>query len=752
MKFKGKIGKTINDSTPWWPDDLYKTPNKPNVVMIVLDDVGYAQLGCYGSDIDTPNMDKLAADGVRYSHFTTTALCSPTRACLLTGRNHHSVGVGHVMNFPSGYPGYNSHLKPSAGTLAEILGEHGYSRYALGKWHLTPAAEMSAAGPFDRWPLGKGFERYYGFIDGETNQFNPHLTYDNHFVEQPKSAEDGYHFSEDMIEKGIQFVTDLQNVSPERPFFVYAAFGAAHAPHHAPDSYLEKYRGRFDQGWDKWREETLARQKSMGLMPDHVELPERNDGVKAWDDCSDDEKRLFCRYQEAFAAMLDHTDAQIGRLMTHLESIGVYDNTIFVLVSDNGASQEGGPNGTINEFTFFNFVFNSVEESLEKIDTIGTRDAHNNYPWGWAMAGNTPLKRYKQNTHDGGIRDPLIISWRNGIKARGEIRNQFHHATDIVPTLLDVLDLEPPDSIKGVTQQPIEGVSMAYSLDDDSAPTRKGVQYFEMVGHRGIWKDGWKAVTFHPSDSGGKFEKDKWELYHVAKDVTESNDVAAEMPDKLQEMIDAWWVEAEKYNVLPLDDRMMGKMMDKTPLPSVRQATRLFTYYPSKTLVPENLAVSTRRRSHIISADVEVPDNANGVLLSLGGAHGGWSFFMLDGKLAYTENYLHLKEFNLVSDGLVPAGKQTLHFVFQRQKPHNGTGYFFVGDQQIGQGFIPQRTPNAYSISEGLMCGYSGHTPVSTLYTCPFDFSGTINKVVVNVEKTSIDDFQTQMNIALAIQ
>ncbi|MEM8861017.1 MAG: sulfatase-like hydrolase/transferase, partial [Chloroflexota bacterium] len=505
-------------------------------------------------------------------------------------------------------------------------------------------------------------------------------------------------------------------------------------------------------GWDTWREETLARQKAMGLMPDHVELPPRNEGVKAWDECSDDEKRLFCRYQEAFAAMLDHTDAQIGRLMAHLESIGVYDNTIFILVSDNGASQEGGPNGTINEFTFFNFAFQTVEESIERIDSIGTKDAHNNYPWGWAMAGNTPLKRYKQNTHDGGIRDPLIISWRNGISASGKIRHQFHHATDIVPTLLEVLDIPLPETIKGVAQQPIEGVSMAYSFEDGTAATRKEVQYFEMMGHRGIWKDGWKAVTFHPSDSGGKYEKDKWELYHVAEDIVENNDLAAENPEKLQELIDAWWVEAEKYNVLPLDDRMMTRMSGKNPVPTVRTPTRLYTYYPSKTLIPENLAVNVRRRSHVISAEVDVGANANGVILSLGGAHGGWAFFMLDGKLAYTENYLHLKEFNLLSDGLVPAGKHTLHFVFQRQKPHNGTGYFFVGDQQIGQGFIPQRTPNVYSISEGLMCGYSGFTAVSTRYQSPFDFSGTLHKVVVNVEKTSIDDFEAQMKIALATQ
>lgn len=750
MEFKGKIGKTIDDSTPWWPEDMYKAPDKPNVVMIVLDDVGFAQLGCYGSDIDTPHMDRLATDGLRYSHFTTTALCSPTRACLLTGRNHHSVGVGRVMNFPSGYPGYDAMLKPSAGTLAEILGEHGYGRYAVGKWHLTPALEMSAAGPFDRWPLGKGFERYYGFIDGETNQFNPHLTYDNHFVEQPKSAEEGYHFSEDMIDKAIQFVTDLKNVHPERPFFLYSSFGACHAPHHAPKAYLGKYRGKFDAGWDKWREEALARQKAMGLVPDHVELPPRNEGVKAWDDCTENEKRLFCRFQEAFAAMMDHTDAQIGRLLDHLDSIGVYDDTIFILVSDNGASQEGGPNGTINEFSFFNFTFPTIEESLEYIDDIGTPHAHNNYPWGWAMAGNTPLKRYKQNTHYGGIRDPFILSWKNGIVARGEIRHQFHHATDVVPTLLDVLDLEAPATIRGVEQQPIEGVSMAYSFAEADAPTQKEVQYFEMMGHRGIWKDGWKAVTYHQPDSNQNFDQDKWELYLVDHDMAENHDLAAEKPEKLQELIDAWWVEAEKYKVLPLDDRLMGRMFEKQP--TLRTDTRHYIYYPSETLVPENLAVSTRRRSHVISAEVTVPDNANGVILSLGGEHGGWAFYMLDGKLAYTENMLGIYRTDLLSDEVVPAGQHTLSFVFERSKPHNGTGYFYVNDQKIGEGFIAKRTPNAYSISEGLMCGHSGHTPISHTYQCPFPFTGVIDKVTVNAEKTAVDDFKTQFDIAMAIQ
>ena len=669
----------------------------------------------------------------------------------MTGRNHHSVGVGSVMEFWTEYPGYNSRLKPSAGTLPEILGEHGYSRYAVGKWHLTPVNESSAAGPFERWPLGKGFERFYGFLMGETDQFHPWLTYDNHFVEAPKSAEEGYHFSEDIIDKAIHFVTDLKAVQPERPFFLYTSFGACHAPHQAPQAYLDKYRGYFDKGWDQWREDTLARQKAMDLVPENTQLPPRNMGVKAWESLKEDEKRLYCRFQEAFAAMLDHTDAQIGRLMDYLEEIGEFDNTLFILVSDNGASQEGGPNGAINEFSIFNGMFNTLEENMPLIDTIGGPNASPNYPWGWSMAGNTPLKRYKQNTHYGGIRDPFIVSWTNGITARGEIRHQFHHATDVLPTILELLELDAPDKIKGVEQQPIEGISMAYSLADGNIPTRKEVQYFEMFGHRGIWHDGWKAVTWHFPDSGANFERDKWELYHVAEDISECNDLAQAMPEKLQEMIDLWWQEAEKYNVLPLDDRLLSRF--NAPRPPSRKGTKLYTYYPGSSPVPEQLAVRAKRRSYVITAHVEIPaGGAEGVIISQGGQFGGWAFFMKEGRLAFAENVLGLYKSVIISDDVVPAGACTLRYVFKRNRPNDGTGELYINERKIGEGEIPKRTPVVYSISEGLNCGRSGHTPVSDLYTCPFPFTGTLEKVTIDVNRTRVKDLQEQLHAALAMQ
>ena len=551
-EFHGVIGRTIPESQPWWPPAKFK-PGAPNVVLVVLDDSGFSHFGCYGSNIETPNIDTLAAGGLRFTGFHTTALCSPTRACLLTGRNHHAVGMRAVSNFDTGFPNMRGAIPRSAATIAEILREAGYGTFAAGKWHLAPMSECSAAGPYTNWPLQKGFDRYYGFLQGETDQFFPELTSDNHFVDPPASPEKGYHVSEDIVDRASGMVRDLTSLAPERPFFLYLAFGATHSPHQAPRGYLEKYRGRFDAGWDVAREQWFERQKALGVIPTGTKLAPRNPGVKPWSELSVNEQKFACRLQEAFAAMLDHTDQQIGRLTDFLKSIDRWDNTLFILLSDNGASQEGGATGVLDELKWFNGMREDVDEAVERLDDIGGPDSHCNIPWGWAQAGNTPLKWYKQNTHGGGVRDPLIMHWTVGLKAGGGTRAQFCHAIDIAPTILDVLGLSAPEVVAGVPQMPVHGVSLKPVFEDANATIERGPQYFEMLGHRGVWKDGWKAVTHH--DAGAPFDDDRWELYRLSEDFSEHDDLADQEPERLKVLVDLWWAEAEEHGVLPMDDR-----------------------------------------------------------------------------------------------------------------------------------------------------------------------------------------------------
>ncbi|MFM7080394.1 MAG: arylsulfatase, partial [Actinomycetota bacterium] len=469
--FGGKIGRTFDDSTPWWPDLPSAQPGSPNIVVVLLDDVGFAQFGCYGSDIRTPTFDALASGGLRYSNFHTTALCSPTRAALLTGRNHHSNGMGRIANITSGFPGYNAEMSHEDGMISEILVRNGYSTFAVGKWHLTPPHEQQMGAPRGRWPLGRGFERYYGFLDGETDQYYPDLVYDNHQVDPPRSPEEGYHLTEDMADKAVLFINDARAANPNKPFFLWFAPGACHSPHQAPKEFIDAYGGQFDKGWDAWREDVFARQLAAGLMPAGTELSDRPHWIPAWDSLTSEERRLYSRMKEVFAGFLTHTDAQVGRIVDHVKSLGEFDNTIFVIMSDNGASAEGGPKGSYNEVFFFNFIPESLEENLKRIDLLGTPDAHNHYQWGWAWAGNTPFKRWKRETHEGGVTDPLIVHWPKGIPARGEVRHQYTHAVDLMPTLLELLKIAPPSEIAGVKQSPIEGVSFAHTLAKGDAPT-----------------------------------------------------------------------------------------------------------------------------------------------------------------------------------------------------------------------------------------------------------------------------------------
>jgi len=760
VSFSGKIGKTIKDSRPSWPEQPVPPVGAPNILVVLFDDVGFSDFGCYGSPIRTPAIDRLAAQGLRYSGFHTTAMCSTTRAALLTGRNHHSVGVGCLANFDCGYPGYRGKIAREAGTLAEMLRPHGYRNYMVGKWHVTPLTESGATGPFDGWPLGRGFDRFYGFLDAETDQYSPELVLDNTNIDPPGSFETGYHLTEDLVDQSIRFIADHTANRAEAPWLLWLAFGACHAPHQAPANLIRHYDSEFAHGWDVERERRMARQKMLGIVPPRTRLPPRNDGVLPWDDHSAGERRLFARLQGAYAAMLDHTDHHIARLIDFLDRAHLQDNTIVIVMSDNGASQEGGPLGQVNAMGPYNFRPESIEEKLSRIDDIGGPDTHSNFPVGWAMASNTPLRRYKQNTHGGGIRDPFVISWPNGIPARGEIRDQFVHATDLVPTLLDVIGIQSPKVVGGYIQQPIEGVSFAPSFTNPKAPSRAKPQYFEMFGHRGLWQNGWKAVSYHPP--GTAFEDDVWELYHLDRDFSETNDLAASEPKRLKRMIDSWWAEAERNKVLPLDDRFGSRFTENAA--RFHGSRRHFVFHAGMGHVPTDVAPDVRSRSYTITAYVDILDRrTEGVLISHGDATSGYSLYIRDGLLVHDLNIGGEHQI-LRSDRSVPIGESQLSVRVRRptRKPTplaRGIGLSGYG-ATIPKEVLDGRGVSSYGLLiNGIPCGeletnlsfitlisWSGldigrdrGSPVSD-YKAPFEFTGKLLKVVVTMDDDQVLD------------
>jgi arylsulfatase A-like enzyme len=733
-QFQGVIGNSYEESTPWWPEPPRPPAGTPNVLLVVLDDVGFAQFGCFGSDISTPTLDALAAGGLRYSNFHTTALCSPTRACLLTGRNHHSNSMGRITDLAMGFPGYTARIPKTNGFLPQMLTPLGYAAYAVGKWHLTPEEEWHAGASRERWPLARGFERWYGFFGGETHQFAPELVHDSHYVEQPRSMAEGYHLTEDLADRGIQFVHDLRAADPDKPFFLYFATGACHSPHQSPPEWLARYRGQFDGGWDAWRDATLARQIELGVLEPGTELSPRPDWVPAWDSLSDDGRRVYARYMEAFAAFLSHADHQVGRVLDALRDTGDLDNTIVVVCSDNGASSEGGPVGSLNDGRAWNVVPRTLEEAVERIDEIGGPTIHNNYPWGWTIAGNTPFRRWKREVHEGGVADPLIVHWPAGITARGEVRHQFVHAIDVLPTVLEAIGVEPPATIDGVEQKSIEGTSFVYTFDAPDAPERHDTQYFEMLGCRAMYHRGWKAVTYHEIQfSDHTFAEDQWELYHVAEDPSECHDLAAEEPEKLQELVDLWWDAARTYQVLPLDNRAYSEFVMGRP-EGVPSRDR-YVYWPDIGMLPESSAVNVRNRSHAITADVEVPDGgAEGVLVALGSVLGGWTFYVRDGSLGYEHNLCGYESHRVTAPVSLAPGEHTLGFRFTKTAEHQGTGTLLVDGAVVGEGPIDRFTPMRFSItSGGLRCGRDSHAAVSDDYEGPFPFTGTVHHVVVDV-------------------
>ena len=749
--FTGRIGRTASTSEAAWPQPVRAKAGAPNVLVFLLDDVGFAQLGCYGSDIRTPTFDRLAAGGLRYRDFHTTAICSPTRACLLTGRNHHSNGVGIIQEMATGFPGYNGMVPKENGFLSEILLAQGYATFGIGKWHLTLAGEYASGASKARWPLSRGFERFYGFLGGKTNQWAPTLVHDNHYIEPPKRPEEGYHLNADLADRAIEYLTDLRTVAPGKPFFMYYCLGAGHAPHHVEPEWIDKYRGKFNMGWDKWREAVFARQLKMGIVPPGTALAPRPDQVKAWDTLSADAKKLYATQMEVYAAFLEQTDHHIGRVIAFLERLGELDNTIVMLASDNGASAEGGEHGSFNECQFPNRVEASVEDNLRHLDDWGSVKSYPNYSWGWAWAGNTPLRRWKRYLHQGGMSDPLIVHWPKGIAARGEVRDQYVHVTDVAPTLLDALGIAAPTVLNGVTQRPLEGVSFAHTLGDAGAVTKKQAQYYEMIGSRAIWMDGWKAVVEQPQGemmTEAMLSAQKWELYHVAEDFSESTDLADQHPERLAALIERWWVEAGKYNVLPLDSRMQLRMGERKPS-TVPDGNR-FVYFPGMAPQFEYTAVNVKNRSHSIVADVEIPpQGAEGVLLAHGSWFAGYSLYVKDGLLTYVHNYLGLAEYRICATEALAPGKATLEFRFTRTGEHQGRGTLFVNGREVGAGEIPRTIPAVIETSgEGLCCGYDSGLPVTPDYRAPFRFTGRIAQVVVNVGEGAAPDADSQLRAA----
>lgn len=757
--FPGTIGRTLETSTAAWPGRPTPPEGAPNVMVIVLDDVGYGQLSAFGGLCETPNLDRLADNGLRYSNFQTTALCSPTRGCLLTGRNHHTLGLSAITELSLGFPAHNGTMGFEHGFVSEILKAEGYNTFAVGKWHLTPTEETTPAGPYDRWPLGRGFERYYGFLGGDTDQWHPDLTYDNHSVRQPATPAEGYHLNADLADHAIDFVKDAHVNAPDKPFFLWFATGAGHAPHQVEPEWIEKYHGAFDMGWDEYRRIVFERQQALGLLPADAELSERDPDVEPWDSLSDDAKRMYTRQMEVYAGFLSQTDHHIGRVLDFLEAIGELDDTLVVAVSDNGASAEGGEHGTRNEGLFFNLAPETLEDNLEVYDQWGGEDTFNHYSWGWTWAGDTPFRRWKRETYRGGITDPCIVSWPAGIAARGEVRHQYAHAIDLVPTLLEVIGIEPPSHIRGVPQSDLQGTSLAPTFADAGAESRHTTQYFEMFGHRSIYHEGWKAVCPYPGPSlaegaerGHPFgtylteaildqlEAEDWELYHLDTDPAECHDLAASEPERLAELVALWWAEAERYGALPIATGDITRLLARRP--TVGKPRKVFQLYPGGSPIPFANAPRVYNRPHSITADLTIPDDgAEGILLTHGNRHGGYALYLADGRLHYVHNHLGLDLFTVSAEAPVPTGDVRVRMELATtggpdfSKGHGSPAQvrLFVGDEVVGLGELPHTVPNLFGIV-GLSCGYAAYDTVDpAAYTAPFTFTGTIHSVVLDV-------------------
>ncbi|HET7490071.1 MAG TPA: arylsulfatase [Acidimicrobiales bacterium] len=780
-KFRGKISLDVRDSVQDWEPYLAPRAKEgaPNVLYVVWDDVGYSTMDAFGGPVECPTMQRIADMGVRYSNFHTTALCSPTRASLLTGRNATTNGMATIAEFGSGFPGISTRIPFENGFISEVLAEQGYNTYCVGKWHLTPGDEQTLGSFKGRWPLGRGFERFYGFLSGESNSWYPDLVYDNHQIDPPATPDEGYHLSADLADKAIEFIRDAKVIEPDKPFFLYFSSQAAHAPHHAPKEWIEKYQGRFDEGYEAIRTGILEKQKALGLLPPDTDLSPINphgepattspdgkpwpmlDTVRPWDSLSEDERRLFCRMAEVFAGYVSYTDHEIGRLIDYLEESGELENTIIVVVSDNGASGEGGPNGSFNEWRFFNGIPDNVESNLPHIDELGSPASYNHYCTGWAWAFDTPFPYWKRWAgYEGGVADMCIVAWPAQIPASTTPRDQYVHAVDIVPTVYELLGIEPPETLKGYPQSEIEGESFAASLTDPAAPSKQ-TQFFAMLGQRAIYHDGWLACTIHPPISGwGHFESDVWELYDIEHDRCQTVNLAEKEPERLEALKQLWFYEAGRCNGLPLDDRSaLEQTLSERPHGTPDRDR--YVYYPGIADVPEQAAPRLGGRSYTIAAGVTADDGAaQGVIFAHGGVSGGHSLYVKDGRLRYVYNWVgtHLQE--VVADRDLPAGAHVLSLEFTAagrsdipgQPGAKGTARLFVDDQVVGSADIVTQPGWFCAVGDGLCVGRDSASPVTPDYKPPFRFTGgTIDKVVIDVSGEPYLDHEAEVRAWFAI-
>jgi arylsulfatase A-like enzyme len=780
-EFRGKIAVDVRDSVPDWEPYLapQAEPGAPNVLMIVWDDVGYGAMDVFGGPIETPTMRRIADRGVRFANFHTTALCSPTRSSLLTGRNATTNGMATIAEFASGFPGISTRIPFESGFLSEVLAERGYNTYCVGKWHLTPGEECNLAAYKGRWPLGRGFERFYGWLGGETNCYYPDLVHDNHPTEPPARPEDGYHLADDLSDKAISFIQDAKVIDPDKPFFMYFAPQAGHAPHLAPLEWADRYRGKFDQGYEAIRPEILARQVELGLLPADTELsginphgePQRTgpdgqpwpllDTVRPWESLSQDEKRLFTRMAEVFAGYISYHDDRLGRIIDYLEDSGQLDNTLIVAVSDNGSSGEGGPNGSFNEWRFFNGVFDTAEDTLPHLDELGTPASNNHYNTGWAWAFDTPFPYWKRWAgYEGGTADMCLMSWPEKIAAHGEVRNQYVHAVDVVPTIYDLLDIDPPDVIKGYQQFPIEGESFAAALGDPDA-SEKATQFYAMLGQRSIYHEGYLACTVHPPLGGwGKFETDEWELYHLASDRSQSHNLAQSEPERLERMKSLWFYEAGRLNGLPLDDRSAIEQV-LAERPRAAAPRDRYVFYPDCSDVPESAGPMIPGRSYTIAAGVEIEDEGvEGVLWAAGGIPGGHSLYLKDGRLRYTFNWVGTFLQEVVSEREVTPGAHVLAADFvvtgKSEDPKmpgaKGTLTLFIDDEAVGSAEIVTQPGYFCLTGDGICVGRDSASAVTPEYVAPFEFrGGTIDRVVVDVSGERYVDHEAEVRTWFAL-
>jgi arylsulfatase A-like enzyme len=740
-KYPGKVPLDARDAKFPPIKPLRPPEGAPNVVVILLDDIGFGAPSTFGGGVNMPVLDSLAKQGLRYTQFHTAALCSPTREALLTGHNHHSIGMGAITELATSAPGYNSIRPNQVATVAEILKLNGYNTAAFGKMHQTPAWEVSASGPFTRWPVGEGFEKFYGFLGGETNQWAPMVFEGTTRIEPPHTP--GYNFMTDMTDQAIAWLRFQHTMTPDKPFFIYFAPGALHAPHHTPKEWIDKYKGKFDEGWDKYREDTLARQKQSGLVPQNTQLAPWPPSVKHWNDLSADDKTAAERLMENYAGFGEYCDHEIGRLFDALKEAGVSDNTLIVYIAgDNGMSAEGGLAGTLNEMTAFNGVPDTAANIVAHADEIGGPNSFPHIPVGWALAGDTPFQWTKQvASHYGGTRNGMVIVWPAHINEAGGIRSQWHHVIDVTPTILEAVKLPQPKSVDGIKQKPIEGFSMVYTFADAKAPTRHRTQYFEMFGNRGIYHDGWTAVTQHsiPWDVAGtppKFSEDKWELYNTNDDFSQAQDLASKYPDKLKELQQLFLAEAEKYNVLPLDDRRVERFVPTLAgRPSLMWGRTSVTLYPGMVGMMENATLDVKNRSHTITANIEVPQGGgDGVIIAQGGRFGGWTLYIKGGKLKYCYNYLNQERYTVESTNSLPPGKAVVKLDFKYDGGgvgKGGTATLYVNDQNVGESRIEKTQPYVFS-GEGEDVGEDLETPVTEDYKEGDNkFTGTIDKVTI---------------------